>query len=78
MVAVTFAKVAAADVGVRVRSGVVTVQVEQAVVLVLVVVTTTVQHDTTGVVVAIVQNRNRPTGREHRTTGTVAPKLDLI
>jgi hypothetical protein len=54
--------VTAADVGVRVRSGVVTVQVEQAVVLVLVVVTTTVQHDTTGVVVAIIQTRNLPIG----------------
>ena len=78
MVAVTFAKVAAADVGARARSGVVTVQAEQAEVLALAAVTTTAQHDTTGVVVAIVQNRNRPTGREHRTTGTVAPKLDLI
>jgi hypothetical protein len=52
--------VTAADVRVRVRSGVVTVQVEQAVVLVLVVVTATVQHDTTGVVVAVIQKRNQP------------------
>ena len=62
MVICIFAKETAADVGVRVRSGVVTVQVEQAVVLVLVVVTTTVQHDTTGVVVAIIQTRNLTTG----------------
>lgn len=47
-----------ADVAVRVRSGVVTVQVEQTVVLVLVVVTTYVQHNTTGVVVAIIRIRN--------------------
>jgi hypothetical protein len=47
--------VTAADVRVRVRSGVVTVQVEQAVVLVLVVVTATVQHDTIGVIVAVIQ-----------------------
>jgi hypothetical protein len=52
--------VTAADVHVRVRSGVVTVQVEQAVVLVLVVVTATVQYDTAGVVVAVIQKRNQP------------------
>lgn len=62
MVICIFAKETAADVGVRVRSGVVTVQVEQAVVLVLVVVATTVQHDTTGVVVAVIQKERPPTG----------------
>lgn len=68
-------KVTATDVRVRVRSGVVTVQVEQAVVLVLVVVTATVQHDTTGVVVAVIQKEKPTDRREHRTTGAVAPKL---
>ena len=47
-------KVAAADVAVRVRGRVVTVQVERPVVLVLVVVTTNVQNNARGVVVAIV------------------------
>ena len=56
-------KDAAADVRVRV-TGVVVVHVEQPVVLVLVVVTATVQHDTAGVVVAIIQKK-RPTRREN-------------
>ena len=43
-----------ADVGVLVRSSVVAVQVEQAVVPVLIVVTTAVQHNTRSVVVAVV------------------------
>ena len=43
-----------ADVSVRVRSGVVTVQVKQAVILILVIVTTDVQHDTRRVIVAVV------------------------
>ena len=46
--------VTGADVRVRVRSGVVTVQVEKTVVLVLVVVATDVQDNARGVVVAIV------------------------
>ena len=46
--------VTGADVRVRVRSGVVTVQVEHTVVLVLVVVATDVQDNARGVVVAIV------------------------
>ena len=47
---------AATDALGRFRSGVVTVQVEQAEVLILVVVTATVQHDTTGEVVAVIAN----------------------
>ena len=46
--------VTGADVRVRVRGGVVAVQVEQAVVRVLVVVAADVQDNTRGVVVAIV------------------------
>ena len=63
-----------ADVRVRVRSGVVAVQVEQPVVLVLVVVTAHVQHNPGRVVVAVVvtsQKRNRST------TGT-EPRLELF
>lgn len=48
-----------ADVRVRVRSGVVTVQVEQPVVLVLVVVTAHVQHHARSVVVAIIAKNRR-------------------
>lgn len=69
---------AATDVGVRVRGGVATVHVKQAVVLVLVVVTTTVQHNPGRIVVAIIQKRNPTEGRKHRTTGTIAPKLVFI
>ena len=48
-----------ADVRVRVGRRVVTVQVKRPVVLVLVVVTAHVQHNTRGIVVAIVlKNRN--------------------
>ena len=55
--------VTGADVRVRVRSGVVTVQVEKTVVLVLVVVATDVQDNARGVVVAIVGlRRNTNTG----------------
>lgn len=46
-----------ADVGVLVRSRVVAVQVERAVVLVLVVVTAHVQHNARRVVVAVVAKR---------------------
>lgn len=59
-----------ADVRVRVRRGVVTVQVEQPVVLVLVVVTTHVQHNAGSVIVAIVAK----TEREHSTVGVGTPK----
>lgn len=62
--------VTGADVRVRVRSSVVTVQVEQTVVLVLVVVATDVQDNTRGVVVAIV---GLLPVHKHRTTGAVAP-----
>ena len=55
--------VTGADVRVRVRSGVVAVQVEQAVVRVLVVVAADVQDNARGVVVAIVGlRRNASTG----------------
>ena len=47
-------KVPAPDVRVRVRGGVVAVQVESAVVLVLAVVAADVQHHARGVVVAVV------------------------
>jgi hypothetical protein len=49
----------ATDARVRVRSGVVTAQVEQAVALELVVATATAQHDTTGAVVAVIANVSR-------------------
>ena len=49
-----FNKKSAADVAVRVRRGVVTVQVEQSIILVLVVVPTDVQHNAGRVVVAVV------------------------
>lgn len=48
-----FAKETAADVTVGVRSCVVTVQVEQTIVLILIIVTTAVQHNTGGIVVAV-------------------------
>lgn len=50
-------KVTAPDVRVRVRSGVVAVQVESAVVLVLAVVAADVQNNAGGVVVAVVVMR---------------------
>ena len=55
---------AAADVTVRVRCPVITVQVESTIVLVLVVVSTNVQHNTTGVVVAVIAVR---TGNRKKT-----------
>ena len=59
-----------ADVRVRVRSGVVTVQVEQTVVAVLVVVTANVQHHARSVIVAVVAHSRGPKPHRH---GRYAP-----
>ena len=56
----TIYKEKGADVHVRVRSGVVTVQVEQTVVAVLVVVTANVQHYARSVIVAVVAHSREP------------------
>ena len=49
-------KVTGADVAVRVRCRVVAIQVEQAIIQVAVIVATNIEHDTTGVIVAIVSS----------------------
>lgn len=63
-----------ADVRVRVRRAVVTVQVKSAVVLVLVVVTAHVQHNTRGIVVAIV-SKNRSTDYWYGNPGSPIQKI---
>lgn len=68
-------KVTAPDVRVRVRGGVVAVEVERAVVLVLVVVAADVQHNARGVVVAVVVQDRIPIAGTP-TTGGIAPNFD--
>ena len=68
-------KVTAPDVRVRVRGGVVAVEVECAVVLVLVVVAADIQHNARGVVVAVVVQDRIPIAGTP-TTGGIAPNFD--